>query len=156
MSCRLHWTAVAAGVCSVVLSTPLNGAQAPQPAVPSAAAPAAPTFDVVSIRRSPEGTRLTFRRLPTGGLIMTGMPLTQVMIAAYRQGMAMKGIPAWTRDERYDISTTASPAGIRGPDRERLMIRAAAPPTVHLIPLAVHHASPAPSGRVGASRAISL
>jgi uncharacterized protein (TIGR03435 family) len=55
---------------------------------------------------------------------MTGMPLSRLITGAYPQGMLMKGIPAWTNDERYDVSATASLPAARTPDREQLMMRA--------------------------------
>jgi uncharacterized protein (TIGR03435 family) len=82
-------------------------------------------FDVVSVRRSGDGTRLSFRRTPTGDVIITSMPLAQIVIGSYpAQQTPIKGLPDWTRTERYDITAKAFLAKRPTVEQERLMRQA--------------------------------
>jgi uncharacterized protein (TIGR03435 family) len=102
-------SASVAGLCLALLSIAHPGAQAPAQPAPPAASASGPQFDVVSVRRSADGTPLSMRRTPTGGLIITGMPLFQIVMGAFPpQPIPIKGVPEWTVTERYDITATAS------------------------------------------------
>jgi uncharacterized protein (TIGR03435 family) len=90
-------------VGSLCLAGSVLAAQAP---------PAAPEFDVVSIKRSPaDATGGGMQTLPDGGFIMTNSPVRSILLAASPvPAREIEGAPAWVDRERYDIIAKA-PAG---------------------------------------------
>jgi uncharacterized protein (TIGR03435 family) len=87
-----------------------------------------PTFDVVSIKRNTSGfgpgvraNVVTWR--PDGALTMTNVTVGSIIVNAYRDlapgGMA--GLPDWDRNERFDVSATASLTQVRPEDRTAML-----------------------------------
>jgi uncharacterized protein (TIGR03435 family) len=95
----------AVAVLLVVLSTTLT-AQAPA------------TFEVASIKANKSGENRIGFGFPTGSLAITNLPLSALIIQAYRlQDHELFGLPDWATSERYDITAKAASAEVSGPDR---------------------------------------
>lgn len=108
-------TAVAL-IAGAAAATPL--AQAP------AGQPLSPSFDAVSIRPTATGALgSTFNERPNGGFTMTNMPVTTLIGRAYAIGVPADwvGVPGWARDDRYDVSATASLQRASVEDRRTMM-----------------------------------
>jgi uncharacterized protein (TIGR03435 family) len=71
-----------------------------------------PAFEVVSIKRVDELRQGGGgRTMPDGSSVMTNRPVaTFIMAASPERAVDVVGLPAWTRDERYDV-TVKPPAG---------------------------------------------
>jgi uncharacterized protein (TIGR03435 family) len=71
----------------------------------------APTFEVVSIKRSdPNATSGGIRIREDGQLTMTNQGLSSILGAAYPDAVEYVGLPDWMRRDRYDLVATP-PAG---------------------------------------------
>jgi uncharacterized protein (TIGR03435 family) len=84
-----------------------------------------PTFDVVSIKRSGEGSRSSINERPDGGLTVINYPLGALITRAYPPAIPldMIGLPEWTMTDRYDVKTTSTILNPT-PDDRRAMLRA--------------------------------
>jgi uncharacterized protein (TIGR03435 family) len=86
-------------------------------------------FEVVSIKRNtaPQGPannpRLTWR--PDGGLTISNFPLITIISRAYPGSIPadMVGVPAWARNDRYDVRATSSLSRATA-DEQTAMLRA--------------------------------
>jgi uncharacterized protein (TIGR03435 family) len=77
----------------------------------------APSFDVASIRPSPEATGGDIRLTPNGRLMAAGVTVRALILRAYSlHESQLVGAPDWTGSERFEVDarTAATPAG--GPD----------------------------------------
>ena len=89
--------------------------------------PAGPRFDVVSIKRLPDGSsganRIATR--PDGGLTVSGLPVSELILGAYVSDALPEvvGLPEWASRDRYEVSATASLSAATEADRQT-MVRA--------------------------------
>jgi uncharacterized protein (TIGR03435 family) len=81
-------------------------------------------FEVASVKHNVGGDRsIPFRPAPPDGITLTNNPLESIIRYAYGvQPFRLEGVPAWTRDERFDIAAKAA-RPISDSER-RLMMRA--------------------------------
>ena len=72
--------------------------------------PAAPSFEVASIKRNISDAPNGYVRLEEGsGFNMVNAPVALIVRQAYGlQGFQMANMPDWTRTERYDIKARAA------------------------------------------------
>jgi uncharacterized protein (TIGR03435 family) len=155
MSKRLLPTAVAilalaapALVCLV--KAPRLRAQAPQAAVPQAAA-ANPEFEVASIKINKSGDgRVMVQNQPGGRFTATNVTLRMLIRQAYQlQDFQISGGPSWLNDDHFDVVAKADPSALgggtggpafgapdSGPTPTQLMIRAL---LADRFKLTVHH-----------------
>ncbi|HEY1306767.1 MAG TPA: TIGR03435 family protein [Vicinamibacterales bacterium] len=102
--------------------------------VPSASAFAqeALRFEVASVKANVGTDRsIPFRMPPPDGITLTNNPLESIIRYAYNvQPFRLIGVPAWTREERYDIAAKA--ARPISEDERRLMMRALLVDRFHL------------------------
>lgn len=83
-------------------------------ALVSAQSPATgPTFDVVSIKRIPEGSvssgRMSVR--PDGGITLSGLSVGQLIVRAYAPDgppPEIVGLPDWAMRDRFDVAATST------------------------------------------------
>ena len=89
-------------ICAaIVVAGSVCLAQAPPPA-------ATPTFEVTSIKRSPEGASgFSFGRQPGGRWAMTNSSIGRLIRSAYPSVRDVVGAPAWVSEDRYDITARA-------------------------------------------------
>ena len=81
-------------------------------------------FDVVSVKRTPPGTRGGGFQTPPGQFITRNYAVRALIVLAYGiAGFQIGELPAWTNDERYDI-VAKMPVGTFTPQQRALMIRA--------------------------------
>jgi uncharacterized protein (TIGR03435 family) len=90
-----------------------------------AAAVSAQTFDAVSIKRNRGGGPTSFSN-PPGAFTMTGGTTLILILQAYGRfpSSRIEGLPAWVRDEGYDVTARASgelPFEQRGPSMQALL-----------------------------------
>jgi len=85
--------------------------QAP-PAAQSGAA-ALPSFAVAVIKPGkPDSTGFAWRNTPDG-ISFTGMPMQQILCAAFNlEDDRVVGLPAWIREQRFDIEARVDPADL--------------------------------------------
>ena len=82
-----------------------------------------PRFEVASVKPNVGSDRsIPFRTPPPDGITLTNNPLESIIRYAYSvQPFRLEGVPAWTRDERFDIAARA--AGPITDEQRRLMMR---------------------------------
>lgn len=104
-------------VCAAIIAAgSVCVAQAPPPA-------GSPSFEVASIKRSPEGARgFSIGDQPGGRWAMTNSSIVRLIRSAYPTTRDIVAAPAWVRDERYDI--TARAEGTPPPAQLEAMLRA--------------------------------
>ena len=90
----------------------------------AAAQETAPRFEVASVKPNVGADRsIPFRTPPADGITLTNYPLESIVRYAYSvQPFRVEGLPAWTREERFDIAAKA--AGPITDEQRRLMMRA--------------------------------
>ena len=100
--------------------------------VSSASAQEALRFEVASVKANVGTDRsIPFRMPPPDGITLTNNPLESIIRYAYNvQPFRLIGVPAWTREERYDIA--AKGARPISDDERRLMMRALLVERFHL------------------------
>jgi uncharacterized protein (TIGR03435 family) len=88
-----------------------------------AAQDATPRFEVASVKPNVGSDRsIPLRPLPPDGITLINNPLESVIRFAYGvQPFRLEGVPAWTREERFDIAAKA--AGPISDNERRLMMR---------------------------------
>src|SRR5262245_1188864 len=93
---------------------------------------AALRFEVASVKANVGADRsIPFRTPPPDGLTLTNTPLESIIRYAYNvQPFRLIGVPAWAREERYDIAAKA--ARPISDDERRLMMRALLVERFHL------------------------
>jgi uncharacterized protein (TIGR03435 family) len=91
----------------------------------SSPAPAAPAFEVASVKSNKSGDQRTMIQMPPGGrYTATNIPLRLLLRQAYEvQEFQIVGGPNWLASDRFDIIAKA-PDGTTGPEQMRLMLRA--------------------------------
>ena len=89
----------------------------------AAAQETAPRFEVASVKPNVGADRsIPFRTPPADGITLTNFPLESIVRFAYSvQPFRVEGLPAWTREERFDIAAKA--AGPITDEQRRLMMR---------------------------------
>lgn len=89
-------------------------------------------FEVASVKANVGADRsIPFRMPPPDGITLTNNPLESIIRYAYNvQPFRLIGVPAWTREERYDIAAKA--ARPISEDERRLMMRALLVDRFHL------------------------
>jgi uncharacterized protein (TIGR03435 family) len=72
--------------------------------------PAAPAFDVVSVKRNTSGGPMRQRNTP-GNIAMFNVPVRQLVRMAYQlQDFQIAGVPDWANTDRFDIEARFEPA----------------------------------------------
>lgn len=110
---------------SLMLTVSAGLATIPHIHAQSSPAPAALTFDVVSVKPNKSGDQRTMIQMPPGGrYTATNIPLRLLLRQAYEvQEFQIVGGPNWLASDRFDIVAKA-PDGMTGPEQMRLMLRA--------------------------------
>jgi uncharacterized protein (TIGR03435 family) len=95
---------------SMLIGAALFVASAPAVFTQSPEAVRGPAFDVVSIRQAPGAIVLNNREeRPGGGYLLTKGSIATLISQAYAiSSVDVVGLPAWARNEAYDITATAS------------------------------------------------
>ena len=87
--------------------------------------PAAPSFEVASVKPNTSGSRSSSTRTPSGGRRFTGTNVTvrQLILGAYNlRGLQLIGGPGWIDSDRFDIDASAPEDA--SPDQILPMMRA--------------------------------
>jgi uncharacterized protein (TIGR03435 family) len=101
---RISWSARVAAFAVLAISSSMGAAQVQSQAQSTSSNTPVLAYDVAAIKLDNSGSGDVGYKNPPDGLVLTNIPLVQVIRLAYQvQDPQLLGVPDWIRAERYDI-----------------------------------------------------